>query len=144
MVDKILLDKLKSMRKNPDSTGYDAFIILFHIFKQLTEENEELKKKIEGLDLCLQYIIVEDGEELYKYWSSIRDNKVEFDEGDGPRVTVTLKGSRDIFGGILDRQFDYIDAVKAGDLEITGKINDVIAYAEILILAGEILDNLLG
>ena len=131
------------MRKNPESTGYDAILLLFKIFKQMTEENDKLKKKIEGVDLCLQYIVVEGGEEIYKYWGSIRDDKVDFNEGDGPRVTATLKGSRDIFGGILDRQFNYLDAVKAGDLEITGNLNDVIVYARILILAGEILDDLL-
>lgn len=143
MVDKFLLNKLKLMREHPESTGYDIFLLLFEIFKQLLEENDKLKEKIESLDLCLQYIIVEDSEELYKYWSSIRDNKLDFGEGEGPNVTVTLKGSRDIFGGILSREFNYLDAVKAGDLEIIGNQHDAFIYGKILLLAAKIIDDLI-
>ncbi len=143
MVDQFLLDKLKSMREHPESTGYDGFFLLFQIFKQLLEENDKLKKKILSLDLCLQYIIFENDEEIYKYWSSIRDNNLDFGEGEGPNVTVTLRGSRDIFGGILLREFNYLDAVKAGDLEITGNQHDAFIYGKILLLAGKILDDLL-
>lgn len=143
MVDQNLLDKLKLDREHPESASYDSYLLLSHIFKQLSEENDELKKKIEGLDLCLQFIIVEGGEEIYKYWSSIRDNKVDFDEGEGPRVTATLKGSRELFGGILDKKFDYLDALKAGDLELFGNQKDIYKYGQILLFVGDILDDLL-
>ena len=143
MVDQILLDKLKLIRRHPESTGYDAFLLLFQIFKQLLEENDKLKKKIKGLDLCLQYIIIEEGEEIYKYWSSIKENVLDFGEGESPNVTVTLKGSREIFGGILSREFNYLDAVKAGDLEMIGNHHDAFIYGKILLHAAKILDDLL-
>jgi len=143
MVDHFLLEKLKSMREHPESTGYDIFFLLFQIFKQLLEENDKLKKKVIGLDICLQYTIIEEGEEIYKYWSSIRDNKLDFGEGEGLNVTVTLKGSRDVFGGILSREFNYLDAVKAGDLEIVGNQHDAFIYGKLLLLAAKIIDNLL-
>ncbi|MFX1274444.1 MAG: SCP2 sterol-binding domain-containing protein [Promethearchaeota archaeon] len=142
MVDQVLIDKLRTMMAHPESDVLDSIEILFNLFKQLAEENEKVKKKIDGIDLCVQFIVFEKGEELYRYWCSVRKGIVEFDEGDGPEVTVTLKTSRDIFGSLLTREADLMDAYKAGDLNIEGNLQDIKNYAEILLLVRLLITKL--
>ena len=143
MVDQALLDKLKKMRDNPESAGNDAALTIFGIFKQLAEEDEELKEEIEDMDLCMQFIILEGDNEAYKYWVSIRDNTIDAGEGDGPDVTVTLKASREVLAGMLTREVDATAAYMAGDLHIEGSLQDAMAFGEVSSLAGDLLSELL-
>ena len=139
MVDQFLLDKLKTMMAHPESDILDSIDVLFTLFKQFSEENDKLKQKIDGKDLCIQFILIEKGEEIYKYWCSIRKGIVEFGEGDGLDITATLKTSRETFGSLLIREANFKDAYKAGDLNIEGNLQDIESYSDIILFVRELL-----
>ena len=143
MVDQALLDKLKDMRENPEAAGNEAALILFEVFKQLAEEDEDLKEEVEDAELCMQFIMMEGEQEGYKYWVSIRDGKLEAGEGDGPDVSVTLKASREVLAGMASREIDSTAAYMAGDLVIEGSLQDAMAFNEISSLAGDLIEELI-
>ena len=143
MVDQALIDKVKEMRVYPESAGNEAALIIFQVFKQLSEEDEDLKEEIEDVELCTQFILMEGEKEGFKYWVSVRDGKLDFGEGEGSDVTVTLKSTNNVLGGILSRKIDPESAYMAGDIVIEGRLQDALAFSEISSLAGDILSEML-
>jgi putative sterol carrier protein len=143
MVDKALIEKLRGLREKgaaDPSAAREAISTLFEVLKQIAAEDEELKEELEDMDLCMQFEIT-DGDA--KFWVSMRDNKIDYGEGVGPDVTVTLKASQEVMAGILSQQMDATSAYMSGDLVIEGQLQDAMQFSEITGLAGEIIIDMM-
>jgi putative sterol carrier protein len=139
MVDEALIEKLKAMRKDPGSADKkEAVQTLFEVFKQAAKEDEDLKEEVEDSDLCMQFRLT-DSED--SFWISARDGEVNYGEGDGPDVTVTMSATQETMTGILSRQVDATSAYMGGDLQIEGSLQDAMAFSEIAELAMEYLED---
>jgi putative sterol carrier protein len=139
MVDKALLDKLRELREkgsDDPAAQKEAISVLFEVFKQAAQEDEELKEEVEDSDLCMQFKLT-DSEDAF--WISARDGEINYGEGEGPDVTVTMLATREVMAGILSREVDATSAYMAGDLVIEGNLQDAMAFGEIASLAGEII-----
>ncbi|MFX1274734.1 MAG: SCP2 sterol-binding domain-containing protein [Promethearchaeota archaeon] len=150
MVDQNLIDKLKGWRDNrpdPDSVdeafGLEFLTTLFTIFKQLSEEDEDLKEEVEDADICMQFIMTWEGKE-FKFWISARDEKIDFGAGEGPDVTVTMIADAEKMFNILSGEVDSTQAYMAGDLKIEGNLQDAMAFGEIAGIAAELIEELMG
>ncbi len=147
MVNKELIDKLKNWQANPpnpdevdESFGLEFLTTLFTLFKELSEEDEDLKDEVEDADICMQFIMTNESQE-FKFWISAREGKIDFGQGDGPDVTVTMKASAEIMFGILSGQEDATSAYMSGDLMIEGNLQDAMAFGEISSIAAELIQE---
>ena len=139
MVDEKLIEELKALREaGPENAPPNSVLKIFEVFKQLAEEDEDLKEEIEDADLCMQFVITDKD---YKFWISAREGEISYGEGDGPDVSVTLKAAYSIMSGMLSQEVDATSAYMAGDLTIEGNLQDAMAFGEIASLAGEIMED---
>jgi putative sterol carrier protein len=141
MVDEALIEKLKKLRESADAADKkEAVATLFEVFKQAAQEDEDLKEEVEDADLCMQFRISDSGD---AFWISARDGEINFGEGDGPDVTVTMSATQETMTGILSREVDATSAYMGGDLQIEGSLQDAMAFGEIAELAAEFLEDLM-
>ena len=140
MVDKKLLEELNAIREaGPENAPPDTVLKVFEVFKQLAQEDEDLKEEVEDADLCMQFVVTDKD---YKYWIAARDGEISYGDGDGPDVTVTLKAAYNIMAGMLSQEVDATSAYMAGDLVIEGNLQDAMQFGEIAGLAGEIMEDM--
>ena len=139
MVDEKLLEELKAIREaGAENAPPDTIFKIFEVFKQLAQEDEDLKEEVEDADLCMQFVITDKDN---KFWIAARDGEISYGEGDGPDVTVTMKAAFETMGGILSQSVDATSAYMAVDLVIEGNLQDAMAFGEIASLAGEIMED---
>jgi len=149
MVDQGLIDKLKGWREDPpdedsidEKFGEDFITTLFSIFKQLSEEDEDLKDEVEDAELCMQFIMTWEGKD-FKFWISVRDGKMDFGVGEGPDVTVTLKAAADKMFSMLSGEAESTALYMSGDLTIEGNLQDAMAFGEISSIAADLIEELI-
>lgn len=140
MVDEKLIEEIKQLRAKPESGTKEDALKIFEVFKQLSAENDELKDEIEDMDLCMQFVMTD---ENFKYWISAKDGKIDYGEGEGTDVSVTLQAKREILAGMLSGEVESTSAYMAGDLVIEGNLQDAMGFGEIASLAGELIEELL-
>ena len=150
MVDQNLIDKLKGWRENPpdedsidEKFGEEFINTLFGIFKQLSEEDDDLKEEVEDAELCMQFVMTWEGKD-FKFWISARDGKMDFGAGEGTDVTVTLKAAAETMFSMLSGEADSTALYMSGDLTIEGNLQDAMGFAEISNLAAELIEELIG
>ena len=149
MVDQNLIEKLKGWRDNPpdqdsldEKFGEEYLNTLFTIFKQLSEEDEDLKEAVEDAEICMQFVMTW-GEKEFKFWISARDAKIDFGAGEGPDVTVTMRAEADKMFSILSGASDATAMYMSGDLTIEGNLQDAMAFGEISSIAAELIEELM-
>ena len=139
MVDENLIKELKELRESGGRQPSDA-LKLYEFIKQLAEENEELTEELEDIDLMTVQLVVTDID--YKYWLQIGEGKVDYGEGDGSNITATLKASQYVFGDLLTKYIEFIDAYKAGDIVAEGRPQDIFKFAKALVFLEKIISSL--
>ena len=140
MVDENLLKELKEIREKGASKPSDA-LKMYAVFKQLAEESEDLKEELEDVDITTQ-IVVTDAD--YKYWIKMGDGKLDYGEGEAEDPNVTMSATGAIWAGLGSGELDSTSAYMSGDLKIEGNLQDAIAYGEVISIAGEELQDLVG
>ena len=141
MVDKALIEKLKKLRDSPEKADKkEAVATLFEVFKQAAKEDEDLKEEVEDADLCMQFKITDSDD---AFWISARNGEINYGEGEGTDVTVTMTATQETMTGIISREVDATSAYMGGDLTIEGSLQDAMAFGEIAELAGEYLEEYL-
>ena len=140
MVDENLLKELKEIREKGVSKPSDA-LKMYAVFKQLAEESEDLKEELEDVDITTQ-IVVTDAD--YKYWIKMGDGKLDYGEGEAEDPNVTMSATGAIWAGLGSGELDSTSAYMSGDLQIEGNLQDAIAYGEVISIAGEELQDLVG
>jgi len=141
MVDQALIEKLKKLRASPDAADKrEAIQTLFEVFKQASKEDEDLKEEVEESNLCMQFKITDSDN---AFWISARDGEINYGEGEGPDVTVTMSATQETMTGILSQEIDATSAYMGGDLQIDGSLQDAMAFAEIADLAREFIEEMM-
>ena len=140
MVDENVLNQLKEIREKGASKPSDA-LIMYEVFKQLAEESEDLKEELEDVDILTQ-IVVTDAD--YKYWIKMGDGKLDYGEGSADDPNVTMSATAATWAGLGAGEIDSTSAYMSGDLQIEGNLQDAIAYGEVISIAGEELQDLMG
>ncbi|MFX1274735.1 MAG: SCP2 sterol-binding domain-containing protein [Promethearchaeota archaeon] len=149
MVNQNLIDKLKGWRENPpdresvdEKFGEEFLNTLFSIFKQLSEEDEDLKEAVEDANICMQFVMIWESKE-FKFWISAREGKIDFGVGEGLDVTVTMKATAEKMFTILTGEAEATSAYMSGELTIEGNLQDAMAFGEISSVAADLIEELM-
>lgn len=133
MVDQKLIDEIKAMRAGGESKKEDILKI-FEMFKQLSEEDEDLKEEVEDSEVAMQFTI---NDMDYTFWL-IAKGSISYGEGECPEdPTVSFSANGETINGMFSGQVDATAAYMSGDLIIEGNLQDAMAFGEISSLAME-------
>ena len=140
MVDEALL---KEMKEKFDAGAAAADVMdtikTFEMFKQIAEENEDLKEELEDMDITIQMIITDADK---KFWLKAREGTMEFGEGDVDNPSFTFSATKEVGAGMLFGEVDATSAYMAGDITVEGNLQDAMAFQEIIELALEAYEDL--
>jgi len=141
MVDDALLNEVKG-KMDAGAAAADAkdTLKVFELFKQVAEENEDLKEELEDMDITIQMIITDADA---KFWLKAHDGTMEFGEGDVENPSFTFSASKEVGAGMLFGEVDATSAYMAGDITVEGNLQDAMAFQEIIELALEALEDML-
>ena len=140
MVDKALLKEIKdkidagAAAADPKDT-----LKVYELFKQVAEENEDLKEELEDMDITIQMIITDKD---VKSWLKAHDGTLEFGEGEVENPSFTFSATNEIGAGMLFGEVDATSAYMAGDITVEGNLQDAMAFQEIIELALEALEDM--
>ncbi|MHA1688989.1 MAG: SCP2 sterol-binding domain-containing protein [Promethearchaeota archaeon] len=141
MVDAELLKKLAESRDKGQAEPRDA-LILYEVFKQIAQEDEDIKEELEDLDTIVVQNNYTDTD--FKYWVKLGEGKFEYGEGEAEEPTVTMSATAATWTGLGSGEIDSTSAYMSGDLSIEGNLQDAIAYGEILGMFRDFLEDLEG
>ena len=140
MVDLTLLMELRNaIDKGAEFATLDDILNTFEFFKQIANENIDLKEELEDMDIRIQIIITDISEQL---WLLITDGKLEYGKGFIERPSFTFTCTKDIAAGMILGEIDATSAYMAGDITVDGNLQDAMAYQEIIELALEAFEDL--
>jgi putative sterol carrier protein len=114
-------------------------IKVFEMFKQIAEENEDLKEELEDMDIVIQMIITDANK---KFWLKAGEGTMEFGEGDVDNPSFTFSATKEVGSGMLFGEVDATSAYMAGDITVEGNLQDAMAFQEIIELALEAYEDL--
>ncbi|MGQ4875265.1 MAG: SCP2 sterol-binding domain-containing protein [Promethearchaeia archaeon] len=140
MVDQALIDELKAlMDAGPENAKPEDVLKIFEFFKQIAEENEDIKEELEDMDITVQQIITDKDA---KFWIKAKDGKIEYGEGEVENPSFTFSCSMQVGAGMLYGEVDATSAYMAGDITVEGNLQDAMAFQEIIELAMEAFEDL--
>ncbi len=121
MVDAELLKKLAEMRDKGQAEPRDA-LTLFEVYKQIAQEDEEIKEELEDLDTIVVQNNYSDTD--FKFWIKLGEGKFEYGEGEAEEPTVTMSATAATWAGLGSGEIDSTSAYMSGDLKIEGNLQD--------------------
>lgn len=140
MVNLTLLMELRNaIYKGAEFATLDDILNTFEFFKQIANENIDLKEELEDMDIRVQIIITDINEQL---WLLVKDGKLEYGKGFIERPSFTFTCTKDIATGMIFGEIDATSAYMAGDITVEGNLQDAMAYQEIIELAMEAFEDL--
>jgi putative sterol carrier protein len=139
MVSDDVIDKIKELRDKEQTEPGDA-LVLFGLFKQIAEEDEEIKEELEDIDEIIVQNNYTDAD--FKYWVKLGEGKFDVGEGEANDPTVIMSAAADMWASLGTGDLDATSAYMAGDLEIEGNLQDAISYGQILDLIREVIEEL--
>ena len=140
MVDEALLKEIKEkMDAGAAAADVKDTLKVYELFKQVAEENDDLKEELEDMDITIQMIITDADA---KFWLKAHDGSMEFGEGDVDNPSFTMSSTLEVGAGILMGEVDATSAYMAGDITVEGNLQDAMAFQEIIELALEAYEDL--
>jgi putative sterol carrier protein len=140
MVDEALLKEIKEkMDAGAAASDVNDTLRVYELFKQVAEENEDLKEELEDMDIAIQMIITDADK---KFWLKAHDGTMEFGEGEVENPSFTFSATKEVAAGMLFGEVDATSAYMAGDITVEGNLQDAMAFQEIIELALEALEDL--
>lgn len=140
MVDEALLKEIKEkMDAGAAAADINDTLKVYELFKQVAEENEDLKEELEDMDITIQMIITDADA---KFWLKAHDGTMEFGEGEVDNPSFTFSATKEVGSGMLFGEVDATSAYMAGDITVEGNLQDAMAFQEIIELALEALEDL--
>ncbi|MHA1106688.1 MAG: SCP2 sterol-binding domain-containing protein [Promethearchaeota archaeon] len=140
MVDEALIKEMKGKFDAGAAAAEPADSLkVFELFKQIAEENEDLKEELEDMDIVIQMIITD---KEAKFWLKAHDGTLEFGEGDVENPSFTFSATQEVGAGMLFGEVDATSAYMAGDITVEGNLQDAMAFQEIIELALEAFEDL--
>ena len=141
MVDEALLKEIKGkMDAGAAASDVNDTLKVYELFKQIAEENEDLKEELEDMDITIQMIITDADA---KFWLKAHDGTMEFGEGEVDNPSFTFSATKEVGAGMLFGEVDATSAYMAGDITVEGNLQDAMAFQEIIELALEALEDML-
>ena len=140
MVDEALLKELKAkLDAGSDSANADDVLKVYEFFKQVAQENEDLKEELEDMDIAVQTNITDVNK---KYWITAKDGKINYGPGEIDNPSFTFSATLAVGAGMLYGEVDATSAYMAGDITVEGNLQDAMAFQEIIELAMEAFEDL--
>ena len=140
MVDEALLKELnEKMQAGADGAGVEDIPKVFEFFKQIAEENEDLKEELEDMEIVVQQVLTDVGK---KFWLKAVEGKLEYGEGEVDNPSFTFSCTMKVGAGMLFGEVDATSAYMAGDITVEGNLQDAMAFQEIIELAMEAFEDL--
>jgi putative sterol carrier protein len=140
MVDEALLKEVKGkIEAGASAADVKDTLRMFELFKQIAEENEDLKEELEDMDIAIQMIVTDANA---KFWLKAHDGTLEFGEGEIDSPSFTFSATREVGAGMLFGEVDATSAYMAGDITVEGNLQDAMAFQEIIELALEAYEDL--
>jgi putative sterol carrier protein len=141
MVDEALLKEVKEkMDAGAAASDVNDTLKVYELFKQIAEENEDLKEELEDMDIAIQMDITDADK---KFWLKAHDGTMEFGEGEVDNPSFTFSATKEVAAGMLFGEVDATSAYMAGDITVEGNLQDAMAFQEIIELALEALEDML-
>ena len=141
MVDEALLKEMKGKFDAGAAAAAPADSLkVFELFKQIAEENDDLKEELEDMDITIQMILTDAGN---RFWLKAHDGTLEFGEGDVDNPSFTFSATKEVGAGLLFGEVDATSAYMAGDITVEGNLQDAMAFQEIIELALEAVEDML-
>ncbi|MGB5912746.1 MAG: SCP2 sterol-binding domain-containing protein [Promethearchaeia archaeon] len=141
MVDDALLNEIKEkIDAGAAAADVKDTLKMFELFKQIAEENEDLKEELEDMDIAIQMNITDADA---KFWLKAHDGTMEFGEGEVDNPSFTFSATKEVGAGMLFGEVDATSAYMAGDITVEGNLQDAMAFQEIIELALEAYEDLL-
>ncbi len=129
MVDEALIKEMKVKFDAGAAAAEPADSLkVFELFKQIAEENEDLKEELEDMDIVIQMIITD---KEAKFWLKANDGTLEFGDGDVENPSFTFSATQEVGAGMLFGEVDATSAYMAGDITVEGNLQDAMAFQEI-------------
>jgi len=139
MVDEGLIKELKNMiNKGASAADVKDILKTFKFFKQIAEEDGDLKEELEDMDITIQMIITD---AKAKFWLKIYDGILEYGEGEVERPSFKFSAIKEVGVGIVFGEIDITSAYMAGDITVEGNLQDAMAFQEIIELALEVYED---
>ena len=140
MVDEALIKEMKGKFDAGAAAAEPADSLkVFELFKQIAEENEDLKEELEDMDIVIQMIITDRDA---KFWLKAHDGTLEFDDGVTENPSFTFSATQEVGARMLFGEVDATSAYMAGDITVEGNLQDAMAFQEIIELALEAFEDL--
>jgi len=140
MVDKDLLKELKEkFDAGPENAEPDDILKVYELFKQISEENDDLKEAMEDMDIKVQMNITDIDK---KFWVSVWECVFNYGEGEIEDASFTFSTTKDVGYSLIYGQTDATSAYMAGDITVEGNLQDAMAFQEIIELCTEAFEDL--
>jgi len=116
MVDEGLIKEAKSkIDAGAGAADVKDSLKMFELFKQIAEENEDLKEELEDMDIAIQMVITDADA---KFWLKAHDGMLEYGEGEIDSPSFTFSASKEVGAGMLFGEVDATSAYMAGDITV--------------------------
>ncbi len=140
MVDKALLKEIKEkIDAGAAASDVNDTLKVYELFKQVAEENDDLKEELEDMDITIQMNITDADA---KFWLKAKEGTMEFGEGTVDNPSFTFSATKEVGAGMLFGEVDATSAYMAGDITVEGNLQDAMAFQEIIELALEALEDM--
>ena len=141
MVDDALLNEIKGkIDAGAAAADVKDTLKMFELYKQIAEENEDLKEELEDMDIAIQMVVTDADA---RFWLKAQGGTLEFGEGDVDNPSFTFSAAKEVGAGMLFGEVDATSAYMAGDITVEGNLQDAMAFQEIIELALEAYEDLL-
>jgi len=141
MVDESLVKELQGkFDAGAAAADPDVALKCFELYKQISEEMEDLKEELEDMDIAVQMILTDAGN---KMWVKASEGSLEYGEGEIDNPSFTFSATKEVGLGMLFGEVDATSAYMAGDITVEGNLQDAMAFQEIIELAMEGFEDIL-
>ncbi|MBY8989006.1 MAG: SCP2 sterol-binding domain-containing protein [Candidatus Lokiarchaeota archaeon] len=124
MVDEALLKEVKGMiGAGAAASDVNDTLKVYELFKQVAEENDDLKEELEDMDITIQMNITDADA---KFWLKAKDGTMEFGKGEVDNPSFTFSATKEVAAGMIFGEVDATSAYMAGDITVEGNLQDAI------------------
>ena len=140
MVDEALLKEIKEkIEAGAAASDVNDTLKVYELFKQVAEENDDLKEELEDMDITIQMNVTDVDA---KFWLKAHDGTLEFGDGTVDNPSFTFSATKEVAAGMIFGEVDATSAYMAGDITVEGNLQDAMAFQEIIELALEALEDM--
>ncbi len=135
MVVAALLQELKkNVAAGAEKTGVGAALKVMEFFKQIAQEDAEMKQELAPLTLLVAINVTDKGK---KYWMKVADGKIDYGEGEVKDPTFVFSATFTLLFDVIIGKVNATSEYLAGNVGIEGNVPDAMAFQSIIQLAME-------